>query len=102
LIDAQEISRVLVQHVAPGVPDCAMNMMTITKVSPDEFSKDVDRYIGEANTLHKVFEIPGVDEKSVVVLSKQDFEGWQETIHLLSSQANAQALLESIAELDAK
>jgi antitoxin YefM len=79
-----------------------MNMMTITKVSPDEFSTDVDRYISEANTLHKVFEIPGVDETSVMVLSKQDFEGWQETIHLLSSQANAQALLESIAELDAK
>jgi antitoxin YefM len=79
-----------------------MNMMTITKVSPDEFSKDVNRYISEANMLHKVFEIPGVDEKSVVVLSKQDFEGWQETIHLLSSQANAQVLLESIAELDAK
>jgi antitoxin YefM len=77
-------------------------MMTITKVSPDEFSKDVDRYISEANTLHKVFEILGVDDKSVVVLSKQDFEGWQETIHLLSSQANAQDLLESIAELDAK
>ena len=77
-------------------------MLTITKVSPDEFSKDVDRYISEANTLHKVFEIPGGDEKSVVVLSKQDFEGWQETIHLLSSQANAQVLLESIAELDAK
>jgi antitoxin YefM len=79
-----------------------MNMMTITKVSPDEFSKDVDRYISEANTQHKVFEIPGADEKSVVVLSKQDFEGWQETIHLLSTQANAQVLLESIAELDAK
>ena len=79
-----------------------MNMMTITKVSRDEFSKDVDRYISEANTLHKVFEIPGVGEKSVVVLSKEDFEGWQETIHLLSSQANAQVLLESIAELDAK
>jgi antitoxin YefM len=79
-----------------------MNMMTFTKVSPDEFSKDVDRYISEANTLHKVFEIAGVGEKSVVVLSKEDFEGWQETIYLLSSQANAQVLLESIAELDAK
>jgi len=76
--------------------------VTITKVSPEEFSKDVDRDISEANTQHKVFEIPGVDEKSVVVLSKEDFEGWQETIHLLSSQANSQALLESIAELDAK
>jgi PHD/YefM family antitoxin component YafN of YafNO toxin-antitoxin module len=37
-----------------------------------------------------------------VVISKQDFDSWQETIHLLSSQANAHVLLESIAELDAK
>jgi hypothetical protein len=33
-------------------PRWRVNMMTITKVSPDEFSKDVDRYISEANTLH--------------------------------------------------
>lgn len=79
-----------------------MNMMTITKVSPDDFSKDVDRYISEANAQHKVFEIAGGDDESVVVLSKQDFEGWQDTIHLLSSQANAQVLLESIAELETK
>ena len=79
-----------------------MNMMITTKVSPDEFSKDLDRYITEANTQHAVFEVSGTDENSIVVLSKQDFEGWQETVHLLSSQANAQVLLESIAELDAK
>jgi antitoxin YefM len=79
-----------------------MNMMTFTKVLPDEFSKDVGRYISEANTQHTVFEIPGRDDESVVVISKQDFDSWQETIHLLSSQANAHVLLESIAELDAK
>jgi antitoxin YefM len=78
-----------------------MNMMP-TKLSQDEFSKNADRYISEANTQHSVFEISGKDEESVVVLAKQDFEGWQETIYLLGSQANAQVLLESIAELDAK
>jgi hypothetical protein len=36
-----------------------MNMMAITKVSPDEFSKDVDRYIDEAHIRHAVFEIRG-------------------------------------------
>jgi antitoxin YefM len=76
--------------------------LTVTSVSSAEFSKDVDHYINEANKAHRVFEVSGPREQSVVVLSRQDFEGWQETIYLLSSQANAQILLESIAELDAK
>jgi PHD/YefM family antitoxin component YafN of YafNO toxin-antitoxin module len=63
-----------------------MNMMITTKVSPDEFSGDLDRYITAANTLHAVFEVSGMDENSIVVLSKQDFEGWQETVHLLRTK----------------
>jgi antitoxin YefM len=69
-------------------------------VSSAEFSKNVDRYIGEANTSHQIFEISRPDEQTVVVLSKRDFDGLQETIHLLSSQANSQVLMSSIAELD--
>jgi antitoxin YefM len=38
---------------------------------------------------------------NVVILSEQEFEGWQETVHLLSSPANARRLLESIREADA-
>ncbi|NRG17356.1 type II toxin-antitoxin system prevent-host-death family antitoxin [Rhizobiales bacterium] len=38
---------------------------------------------------------------SVVVLSEEEFEGLQETIHLLRSPKNAERLIESIAELDA-
>jgi antitoxin YefM len=76
--------------------------ITVTSVSSAEFSKDVDHYINEANRAHRVFEVSGPREQSVVVPSRQDFEGWQETIYLLSNQANAQILLEAIAELDAK
>jgi antitoxin YefM len=76
--------------------------ITVTSVSSAEFSKDVDHYINEANTGHRVFEISGPRDQSVVLLSRKDFEGWQETIYLLSNQANAQMLLEAIAELDAK
>jgi len=37
----------------------------------------------------------------VVILSKADFDSMEETMHLLSSPANATRLNESIAELDA-
>jgi PHD/YefM family antitoxin component YafN of YafNO toxin-antitoxin module len=73
----------------------------LTRVSSAEFSKNVDHYIKAANSTHQAFEIEGPDASSIVVISKQDFESWQETIHLLSA-ASADSLLKSIAELDAK
>jgi antitoxin YefM len=39
--------------------------------------------------------------ENVVMVTQSDWEGMAETIHLLGSRANAEALLESIAELDA-
>ena len=41
------------------------------------------------------------DARSVVVMSYDAFRGWEETVHLLSSPANAERLRESIAELEA-
>jgi antitoxin YefM len=38
---------------------------------------------------------------NVVILSEEEFAGWQETVHLLSSPRNAARLLASIRELDA-
>jgi antitoxin YefM len=35
---------------------------------------------------------------NVVILSEEEFEGWQESVHLLSNPANAKRLLESIRE----
>ena len=39
--------------------------------------------------------------RAVVMLSLEEFEGMQETLHLLSSPRNAERLLESIAEAEA-
>ena len=74
---------------------------TLTLVSSAEFSKNLDQYIQTANSSHRAFEVAGPDNLSVVVVSKEDFESWQETIHLLSA-GSADSLLRSIAELDAK
>lgn len=38
---------------------------------------------------------------NVVILAEEEFAGWQETVHLLSSPKNAARLLASIRELDA-
>ena len=38
---------------------------------------------------------------NVVILSEEEFEGWQETVHLLSNPANAQRLLRSIQSAEA-
>jgi len=37
---------------------------------------------------------------NVVILSEEDFAGWRETVHLLSSSKNAARLLASIRQLD--
>jgi antitoxin YefM len=39
--------------------------------------------------------------RSVVMMSYEEFQSWEETLHLLRSPANAARLVESIAELDA-
>lgn len=38
---------------------------------------------------------------NVVILSEEEFEGWQETVFLLSNPANARRLLDSIRAADA-
>jgi antitoxin YefM len=41
------------------------------------------------------------DKGNVVVLSEDEFAGWQETVHLLSSPKNAERLMRSIRQLRA-
>ena len=41
------------------------------------------------------------DQENVVMVAESEWEGLQETLHLLASPANAKHLLEGIAELDA-
>jgi len=38
---------------------------------------------------------------NVVILSEEEFAGWQETVYLLSNPANARRLLNSMREADA-
>lgn len=66
--------------------DLRQNMATyFDRVSDDREPLVVTRQGGKGN---------------VVILSEEEFAGWMETVHLLSSPKNAARLLASIRELD--
>ena len=64
----------------------------------DEFRKDPAKYMDEAGA-----EPLRIDREagSVVMIAEDEFEGWQETVHLLSSPRNAERLMRAMRELDA-
>jgi antitoxin YefM len=41
------------------------------------------------------------DKENVVIMSETEFAGWQETVHLLSSPANAERLMASVRQIQA-
>ncbi|MBL1420743.1 MAG: type II toxin-antitoxin system prevent-host-death family antitoxin [Alphaproteobacteria bacterium] len=53
-----------------------------------------------ANANHTPYHVTNKSGDDVVVISKTDFDAIQETMHLMSSPANAQRLNESILELE--
>ncbi len=72
----------------------------LTRVSSADFSKDVDQYIEKANATHAMFEVEGRGQ-SVVVMAGDEYRSIMETLHLLSTPANAKALYEALAEAKA-
>ena len=64
----------------------------------DEFRKDPAKYMDEASG-----EPLRIDRESgsVVMIAEGEFEGWKETIRLLSNPANASRLLSALVQAEA-
>lgn len=64
----------------------------------DEFRNDPAKYMDEASG-----EPVRIDQESgsVVMIAEDEFEGWKETVRLLSNPANAKRLLSSLAQAEA-
>ena len=68
------------------------------RIPYDEFRKDPAKYMDEVGG-----EPLRIDREagSVVMIAENEFEGWKETIHLLTSPANAGRLLSALAQAEA-
>ena len=73
-------------------------------VSYSDLRQNLAHYLDEAvSTRAPIIITRKAGKGSVVLMSEEEFSGWQETVHLLSSPRNAERLLRSIhdAENDA-
>jgi antitoxin YefM len=71
-------------------------------VSYTDLRQNLARYLDEAVESRAPLVVTRQNGKGdVVMLSAEEFAGWQETVHLLSSPRNAERLIRSIRQLDA-
>jgi antitoxin YefM len=70
-------------------------------VSYTDLRKNLAAYMDRANDDRDAILVTRQGKEPVVMMSASEFDGWMETVYLLSSPANAKELLASIAEADA-
>ena len=74
----------------------------MSQVSYTDLRQNLARYMDEAVESHAPILVTRQGDKgNVVLLSEEEFAGWQETVHLLRSPANAERLLRSIRSAEA-
>lgn len=70
-------------------------------VTYTELRQHLARYMDEVNDNRAPLVVTRQGGKGVVMLSEDEFESWQETVHLLASPKNAERLLRAVASAEA-
>ena len=73
----------------------------MAQVTYTEFRQNLAGLMDEVTASRTPLLVTRQGHKNVVVLSEEEFAGWEETVHLLRSPANAVRLMESVAQADA-
>jgi antitoxin YefM len=74
----------------------------MSHITYSELRQNLARYLDEAVASRAPIVVTRQGGKgNVVMLSEDEFAGWQETVHLLSNPANAERLLRSIRAANA-
>jgi PHD/YefM family antitoxin component YafN of YafNO toxin-antitoxin module len=76
----------------------AMAEEKLTQVSSAAFTENPQRFLDEARAGH-VVEISGPELEPLVLISKEELEGYKATAELLANPEDRAALLKSLAEL---
>ena len=71
------------------------------RISVSALRENLDRHLDEVLTDRKALVVTEGPSEPVVILPLADLKALRETLHLLSTPANAEHLRKSIAELDA-
>lgn len=69
-------------------------------ISLSELRANMAKHFDRVEQDHDELIVTRQNREPMVVMSLSDFEGWKETMYLLSNPANKERLLRSIAELD--
>ncbi|QEO18764.1 type II toxin-antitoxin system Phd/YefM family antitoxin [Acetobacter vaccinii] len=73
----------------------------MTCVSYTDLRQNLAYYLDEAvNSRAPIIVTRKTGKGAVVLMSEEEFSGWQETVHLLSSPHNAERLLQSIRDME--
>jgi antitoxin YefM len=73
----------------------------MAQVNYTEFRQNLAGFMDEVVSSRTPLLVTRQGHANVVVMSEEEFAGWQETVHLLRSPRNAARLLESVAQADA-
>jgi antitoxin YefM len=74
----------------------------MASVSYSELRQNLARYLDEVAESHAPIVVTRQGGKgNVVLMSEAEYEGWQETVHLLRSPANARRLFRSVRAAEA-
>ena len=74
----------------------------MAQVSYTEFRQNLAGLMDEVVSSQAPLLVTRQGHKNVVVMSEEAFAGWEETMHLLRSPANAAWLLASVGEADGR
>jgi antitoxin YefM len=69
-------------------------------VAYTDLRENLARYMDEAVDSRAPIVVTRQGKPAVVMMSLEEFEGWQETVHLLSNPRNAEVLPRSIREIE--
>ena len=75
-------------------------MIMVQTVSLHDLYENFNRYADVVSDSGEAIIITRPNGKNLVLISESKYDSWQETIYLLGTQANRQALDESISQLD--
>ncbi|MGI1804082.1 type II toxin-antitoxin system Phd/YefM family antitoxin [Limosilactobacillus reuteri] len=71
----------------------------IQVVTTKDFRKSFEKYADDVANYNETIIVARPKKKNIVVISKKEYNSWQETNYLLQSKTNSNALAHSINQL---